>query len=212
MTDKPSRKLYSPTPRSGQGKEEEPVTLPPPFDIEAFARETIGPGSDRRSGLGPAARRRSQLKEPEPDSASALLRTIEDSSVSSKTQQTDAERIAAMRACFSFGDYAGALTMADLILLGQPDNLLAREIRANCRTTLEDVYALRLGPLDRVPVVVMLPKLDPQRAIDSRTGFLLSLIDGSSTLEAILDVCGQPRLDALRLLDDMVQRGIVAFE
>jgi hypothetical protein len=117
-----------------------------------------------------------------------------------------------MRERFSFGDYAGALTMADVILAAHPDNPPARDIRAKCRTTLEDVYALRLGPLDRIPVVAMLPKLSGERAIDSRTGFLLSLIDGASTLEAILDVCALPRLDALRALHDLVQRGIVAFE
>jgi hypothetical protein len=61
-----------------------------------------------------------------------------------------------------------------------------------------------LGPWDRLRL--------PTLAIDSRTGFLLSLIDGASTFEAILDVCGMPRLDALRILDDLVQRGAIAFE
>lgn len=211
MTDKLPRKFYSPTPtpRSGSGKEEEPITLPPPFDIEAFAREATGPASDH--GPGPAARP-SSLKEPEPDSASALLRTIQASAEPTNAQQTSDKRIAAMRECFSFGDYAGALTMADVILAAQPDNLLARDIRAKCRTTLEDVYALRLGPLDRIPSIVTLPKKTGNRAIDNRTGFLLSLIDGAATFEAILDVCGMPRLDALRILDDLVQRGAVAFE
>lgn len=209
MTDKPSRKFYSPTPRSGSGKEEEPITLPPPFDIETFARETTGPASVREPR--PAARP-SSLKEPEPDSASALLRTIQASAPPTNAQQTSDERIAAMRECFSFGDYAGALTMADVILATQSDNLLARDIRAKCRATLEDVYALRLGPLDRIPSIVTLPKKTGNRAIDSRTGFLLSLIDGASTFEAILDVCGMPRLDALRILDDLVQRGSIALE
>jgi hypothetical protein len=48
-------------------------------------------------------------------------------------------------------------------------------------------------------------------AIDHRAGFLLSLVDGSSTLEAILDVCGMPRLDALRILHELVQRGAVGL-
>jgi hypothetical protein len=101
--------------------------------------------------------------------------------------------------------------MADLILVGHPDNLLARDIRAKCRTTLEDVYALRLGPLDRVPVIVMLPPQRGDRAIDARSGFLLSLIDGSSTLEALLDVSALPRLDALRAVHELVEQGIVSL-
>jgi hypothetical protein len=212
VTDKPPRKFYSPTPRSVPAKGPEPSTVPPPFDIEAYAREASAPESERRPQSEPTATHRSQLKEPEPDSASALLRTIDDSADPRSTQRTSDDRIAAIRECFAFGDYAGALTMADLILAAQPDNLLAREFRTNCRVALEDVYAFRLGPLDRVPVIAMLPEQTGNRAIDGRTGFLLSLINGASTLEAILDVCALPRLDALRILHDLVQRGTVTFE
>jgi hypothetical protein len=58
----------------------------------------------------------------------------------------------------------------------------------------------------------MPPERTGNRAVDNRTGALLPLIDGSSTLEAIVDACGMPRLDALRALHDLVQRAIVAFE
>jgi hypothetical protein len=212
VTDKPPRKFYSPTPRSAPLKAPEPSTVPPPFDIEAYARETSAPESERPPLSEPTATRRSQLKEPEPDSASALLRTIDDSADPRSTRRTSDDRITAMRECFAFGDYVGALTMADLILTAQPDNLLAREFRTNCRVALEDVYAFRLGPLDRVPVVAIVREQTGNRAIDGRIGFLLSLIDGASTLEAILDVCALPRLDALRILHDLVQRGTVTFE
>jgi hypothetical protein len=122
---------------------------------------------------------------------------------------SDDDRIAAMRECFSWGDYAGALTMADLILAAQPDNLLAREFRTNCRTALEDVYTFRLGPLNRIAVVVKPFAPSGNRTIEQRTGLLLSLIDGSSPLETIVSVCGLPRLDALRILHDLVQSGTV---
>ena len=42
-------------------------------------------------------------------------------------------------------------------------------------------------------------------------GFILSLIDGSSSVEMILDVCGMPKLDALRILHELVQQKIVAL-
>jgi DNA-binding IclR family transcriptional regulator len=58
----------------------------------------------------------------------------------------------------------------------------------------------------------MVPEQTDNEAIDNRISVLLPLIDGSSTLEAIVDVCGIPRLDALRALHDLVQRGVVAFE
>jgi hypothetical protein len=39
----------------------------------------------------------------------------------------------------------------------------------------------------------------------------LSLIDGSSTVEMILDVCGMAKLDAFRILHELVQQKIVSF-
>ena len=43
------------------------------------------------------------------------------------------------------------------------------------------------------------------------SGFILSLIDGSSSLEMVLDVCGMPKLDALRILQELVHQKIVGF-
>jgi hypothetical protein len=47
--------------------------------------------------------------------------------------------------------------------------------------------------------------------MDHRAGFILSLIDGASSVDLILDVCGMPKLDALRILQELVQQKIVAF-
>jgi hypothetical protein len=116
-----------------------------------------------------------------------------------------------MRERFSFRDYEGALALADRILAAQPEHPLARELRANCGAALEDVYAFRLGPMVRIPVV-RLPAQTDSPSVDHRTGFLLSLIDGSATLEAIVDGCGMPKSDALRILVELVKQGIVVFE
>jgi hypothetical protein len=120
--------------------------------------------------------------------------------------------IAEMRERFSFRDYEGALALADRILAAQPDHAVAREFRANCCAALEDVYAFRLGPMLRIPVVVRLPAPTESPSVDHRTGFLLSLIDGSATLEAIVDRCGTPKSEALRILDELTKRGFIVFE
>jgi hypothetical protein len=44
--------------------------------------------------------------------------------------------------------------------------------------------------------------------LDQMSGFLISLLDGATGLEGLLDVCGQPRLLALRRVD-LVARGVV---
>jgi hypothetical protein len=207
-------RLYVP-PREPDSDQNERPTVPPPFDIEAFVRQASESDSAPDPQSEPPTHRRPKVAGPAregPPSASSLLGTIQASVAPRSTQGPYNDRIASMRECFSFGDYAGALTIADLILSAQSDNVLALEFRTNCRAALEDVYAFRLGPLDRVPVVARLPAPIGDRSVDDRIGFLLPHVDGSSSIETILDVCGMPRLDALRILDDLVQRGIVAFK
>jgi hypothetical protein len=116
-----------------------------------------------------------------------------------------------MRDRFSLGDYTGALEMSELILAEDPGNLEAAECGENCRSVLESMYVARLGPLERVPIVVVPRAQMRWLSMDHRAGFILSLIDGSSTVEMILDVSGMPKLDALRILLELVQQKIVAF-
>jgi hypothetical protein len=95
------------------------------------------------------------------------------------------------------------------VLADAPENLVALECRSKSSTALEGIYAARLGSMSHVPIVVMTSAEIDRLEIDHRAGFLLSLIDGASSLEAILDVSGMPRLDALRILRELVQRGAI---
>jgi hypothetical protein len=119
--------------------------------------------------------------------------------------------IGEMRERFSFRDYEAALALVDHVLAAQPDHAVAREFRANCCAALEDVYVFRLGPMTRVPAVARLPVPTDRLPVEHRTDFLLSLIDGSASLELIVDRCGMPKSDALRILYELAKRGIVAF-
>jgi DNA-binding IclR family transcriptional regulator len=47
--------------------------------------------------------------------------------------------------------------------------------------------------------------------MDHRAGFVLSLVDGVSAVEAILDVCGMPRAEALRILHELIDIGAIAL-
>jgi hypothetical protein len=78
------------------------------------------------------------------------------------------------------------------------------------------VRFLRIGeashsPLERIATIARRPTPTDRPCADPRTGFLLSLIDGSTTLETIVDVSGMPKADALRILRDFVEGGIVRF-
>jgi len=116
-----------------------------------------------------------------------------------------------MKDRFALGDYTGALESAEAILAKDPGDQEALDTAQNCRDNLEQMYRAKLGPLDKVPIV-MVPSGELRwLSIDHRAGFVLSNIDGVSSLEMIIDVSGMPPLDALRILCELAQQRIISF-
>jgi hypothetical protein len=211
MTDRPARNVDAPQIGPGSDKHERP-TVRPPAKIQSFMRETSARDSEPSIPAAPISQRRLKTSETEDACTEpARMVTVESSAPPSKTHDTIDDPIAEMRERFSFRDYEGALALADRILAAWPDHALARELRANCCAALEDVYAFRLGPMVRIPVVVRLPAPTDGPSVDHRTGFLLSFIDGSATLEAIVDGCGMPTSEALRVLAQMTATPAAPF-
>ena len=125
------------------------------------------------------------------------------------------ETLREMRDRFSLGDYTGALVLAEGLLEDLPSAgesvAEVMECAENCRAVLRQMYTARIGPLDRVPVVSVARDQLRWLSIDHRAGFVLSHIDGISSLEMILDVSGMPLLDALRILCELAQQRIISF-
>lgn len=116
-----------------------------------------------------------------------------------------------MKDRFQLGDYSGALVQAEGILTTQPQHAEASKIAEECQRVLIKMYAARIGPLDRVPMVMVQQHELRWLSIDHRAGFLLSLVDGLSSIEMILDVSGMPLLDTLRILHELYQQKIISF-
>jgi hypothetical protein len=175
-------------------------TVMPPFDLAAFARASEG-HLRAVATLPPIEAFATPVDDApavDPDAPEITGSTLEDP-------------VMEMRERLAMGDHAGSLALAELILLSDPDNLDAAECGEDCRRSLETALIDRLGSLLRVPVLAIPRTQLLARALDHRAGFLLSLVDGSSTLEMILDVCSMPEMDALRLVDELVRTGILAL-
>jgi IclR-like helix-turn-helix domain-containing protein len=211
MTDRPARNLDAPPLGPGSDKHERP-TVRPLVKIQSFMRETSAPESDSERGFPAAPITQRRLKGSQEDGRCTEPARMVPVDSSASNYDTIDDPIAEMRERFSLRDYEGALALADRILTAWPDHALASEFRATCCAALEDVYAFRLGPMVRIPVVVKLTAPTDSPPIDHRTGFLLSFIDGSATLEALVDRCGLPKSDVLRILDDLMKRGFIVFE
>ena len=111
----------------------------------------------------------------------------------------------------SLGDYTGALEIAEKLLALDPDDEPVKLCAESCRGILKQMYTTRIGPLDRVPIVMVARDQLRWLSIDHRAGFVLSLVDGVSSLEMILDVSGMAELDALRILSELAQQRIISF-
>ncbi|WP_437638828.1 hypothetical protein [Sorangium sp. So ce854] len=110
---------------------------------------------------------------------------------------------------FDQGDFGGALVLAEGLLEENPKDLMARQYADSCVEMLRQMYQSRLGDGSRVLRLAVPPDQLRSLNLDHRAGFLLSCIDGSSSIDEILDVSGMPTLEALRILYELVQEGIV---
>ena len=124
----------------------------------------------------------------------------------------DLDLVGEMEELYALDDLTGALRFAELILGREPDNEQARRCAENCRDRLVNLYASKLGSLEQVPVHVVGESELRWLGLDHRSGFLLSRVDGISTVDELLDVCGMPRLEALRTLVELVDRGAIRLD
>ncbi len=119
--------------------------------------------------------------------------------------------IGEMKDRYAMGDFTGALVVAEGMLEQNADDIDAQRYAQSCRDVLTQMYSARLGALSqRVRVAVPSDQIR-WLSLDHRAGFVLSLIDGSSTVEELLDISGMNRLDALRILYTLYEQRVIAL-
>ena len=140
---------------------------------------------------------------PLPDSASKIppARIAQDDAFA----ECMMERLAA-------GDYLGAMLAAEALLEYRPRDADALDCAEIARSELRKLYTGRLGSLERVPHVAMGPDaIFSLQALDFRAGYLLSRVDGASSLYEIVESGSIPSLEALRILSELYLRRVIAF-
>ena len=84
---------------------------------------------------------------------------------------------------------------------------LARESERDLRATESDVRAV--VPVHAVPWLVVTHDQLCRLPLDSRAGFLVSLLDGRCTVEMLLDIAGMPEDDVIQLLRSLLDLGAI---
>lgn len=129
-----------------------------------------------------------------------------------KDEQTR-RRIAALleraSAWNNVGETERAVAAVDLALSEDPNSALGQKLITRNRDAIMHVFQGYLGDLERQPELAR-PLHELQNApISPRAAFLLSRIDGTLTIDELLDVSGMPRLEAYRHICQLYVRGIL---
>ncbi|HEY8086439.1 MAG TPA: hypothetical protein VIF09_01300, partial [Polyangiaceae bacterium] len=74
---------------------------------------------------------------------------------------------------------------------------------------LEADYERRFGGFDKVPVMVAPRDQVAALAMDGRASMLLALLDGRSSVQALLDIGILNRVDTLSGIAELVERGVI---
>lgn len=122
---------------------------------------------------------------------------------------TDESTIEVAARLLAEGNPEQAMFLLARLLEQVPLHSEARELSKECATALEQECLSAVGSQASILIVAVSPDALKTLGLDHVSGFLLSLMDGVSDVETILDLCGLPRLLALRHLRDLVARRVV---
>ncbi len=131
-----------------------------------------------------------------------------------------------MRERFALGDFSGALRAAELVLGKIADHGEARLVADRSREKLIQFHTARLAsleaargggasggaPIGERVLRVIVPEHEVRwMGLDHRQGFVLSRIDGHTTIDELVDATGMSRLEVLRTLVELVEARAVAL-
>jgi hypothetical protein len=109
-------------------------------------------------------------------------------------------------------DFSGGLALAEALLERSPGLEAAHHLAEVCRRSLADLYQAHVGAGHDVPHLAVEPASLGDHGIDRWAAYLVSRFDGQSSIDELIDLTGFTRLDTLRLLYELLQRGIVRVE
>lgn len=119
-----------------------------------------------------------------------------------------------VRQAVTFGEEQRAITKAHaaLHLVQSERSRETRQVLANAAELLSPIFLRSLGGLDRKVRLTQAPASPTQSPMSPEHVFLLSRIDGTTTVEELVDVSPLSATETLGLLVDFRERGLLGFE
>ena len=86
---------------------------------------------------------------------------------------------------------------------------MASSDQADLLAEIGEAYLGRLGGRTHVPFTLMTRHDTLRASLDHLAGFVLSLVDGTATVDDILDAASMPEHETLRLLCELREQGLI---
>ncbi|MBL4636236.1 MAG: hypothetical protein JKY56_20415, partial [Kofleriaceae bacterium] len=197
-----------PSPARNKGEDDEGVPKKPDHDDVQSGRIDIGLSEDEMSDLqigdSPTGATTNgimaEISAEAPSSGSERTSYIVNRLIKHTVEMTDE------------GSYKEGASSSMYALEYADDNAVAQKLVVENERQLIRALVFGLGDLSEVPRLVIPMTEIPFDDIDHRAAFLLTRMDGTLTLEEILDVSGMPRLEALRHLTRLHTKGYLVVE
>ncbi len=92
-----------------------------------------------------------------------------------------------------------------------PEGVTFEEVtfEADILDEIGDAYLARLGSRTHVPFIRMAREEALRVPLDHWAGFVLSLVDGKTSVDDIIDASSVPEIEALRLLCELREQGLI---
>lgn len=115
--------------------------------------------------------------------------------------------LSSLREAFERGDALNVLRCAETLLERDPEHEAGRRYLESAREDACKVFMARLGGQSRIPTATT--SVEDMSSFDPRAAFILSLVDGTMSVEEILDVAAMPAFEALRILYELAEEGVL---
>ena len=129
--------------------------------------------------------------------------------ISSRTRRRISALFEKAHAFAEAGDAERSVAAVDLALSEDPNSAVTQKLITRNRDLIMGVFQGFIGTLDRVPHLARPLHALADAPINPRAAFLLSRIDGTLTIDELLDVSGMPRMEAFRHVCQLMLRGIL---
>lgn len=115
-------------------------------------------------------------------------------------------------ALFRKGELEDAMELLSTLERDEPDRLEVQGYIELARSKLIGVYRDRIGDPSRSARVRIAPEEIMKFNLPARAGFLLSLVDGQTSIDELIQISGMDPFEAMQLLSNLLAAGIVEAE